>query len=404
MIVSESASTTERIRLLMISRRFWPSVGGAEQMMASLASELQEHNVEVKIITARWHNSWPNHVVHRGVPVVRLAQPATRGWGTLKYMWTLNRYLRQNKGSYDAVLVSMLKHCAYVACHTLRNSPIPVICRAEGGGDTGDCRWQEKGNFGIRIRRKVRDLAAKIIAPSPAIEDELLKVGFGSNQVKFVPNGVALQAPQDNNRMQAARKTLCDANGGLCLHSTQPMVVYVGRLHPKKGLDDLVRAWRIVIKQMPSARLWIIGEGEYGQELWAKIQDAEIAETVAMPGAFDDVLEVLYAANVFVLPSHEEGMSLSLLEAMSAGVPVVATDIPGNRKLIEPDLQGRLVPPKSPTELAGALLDLLNERSPAKSMAEQARARVREQYSLRQSASAHLDLIRNAIQQYRTTS
>ena len=115
-------------RLVLVTRRFWPLVGGAETVMANLAAELAARGVGVTLLTARWQNDWPAELTYRGEPVVRVPNPALRGWGTWRYMKAIDRWLRENRDSYDLVYVSMLKHDAYAALGAVAGSG-PVVLR-----------------------------------------------------------------------------------------------------------------------------------------------------------------------------------------------------------------------------------------------------------------------------------
>ena len=118
----------------MISRRFWPLVGGAERAMAGLASQFHSEGHSVRFLTAQWESNWPSELVHREVPVTRLNHPKTKGWGTFRYMTHLKNWLKEHHTEYDAILVSMLKHDAYAATKTAHRFDIPVVIRAEGAG------------------------------------------------------------------------------------------------------------------------------------------------------------------------------------------------------------------------------------------------------------------------------
>ena len=384
------------IRLIMITRRFWPLVGGGEQVMSNLASEFVAQGHSVQLLTAQWEKSWPKEFVHREFKVTRIVNPKLRGWGTLRYMRALGKWLKRNADNYDAVLVSMLKHDAYAALGALKSSPIPIVIRAEGGGATGDCAWQEKGRFGKRIRTKTK-CADAFIAPSQTIASELIDAGYESGKVKFISNGVSL-LPKTTVQIQGnARAALADAHPVLQVDPQAPLVVYTGRMHEGKGLIDLVNAWPTVLKQMPLAKLWLIGEGSHAFQLWERIRELGLADTIIMPGSFDEINDVLQAANAYVLPSYEEGMSIALLEAMSASLPVVATDIPGNRQLIRNQENGVLVPIRSPQKLAEAIINCLADHESSKAKANVAWQDVADRYSIEQSAKNHLELIQSCI-------
>jgi glycosyltransferase involved in cell wall biosynthesis len=282
----------------------------------------------------------------------------------------------------------MLKHSAYVAIRQASRGAFPVLLRAEGGGETGDVFWQRHARFGRRICRQCQQ--GTVVAPSQQIVDELLQAGYDRGRVHYVPNGVAV-SPRIGDR-NAARLALADANRDLLALDDAPVAAFTGRLSRKKGLFELVRAWAAVVQAKPNAKLWLVGEGDDRETLFQMVKDLDLQGRVLMPGAFDDVGEVLQAADLFVLPSHEEGMSLSLLEAMAAGCPVVASDIPGNRTLVEHDVHGQLTPVGDVAALAGAILRTI-DATDRRRWGEAGRTLVRQRYSLQQCAARHLQLI-----------
>ncbi len=362
--------------------------------MARLATKFAERGHEVSVVTAAWQEEWPRQVVYRGVPVFRIRQSPRRWQGTWQYMRGLGRWLRTHRGDYDAILVSMLKHSAYVAVqHGLRTG-CPVILRAEGSGETGDCRFQETARFGKRIRRRCRQATA-IIAPAQSVADELLMAGYDREKVVTIANGVPIPATIPSRA--AARQALAGIHSDLQVPDDQRLVVYTGRLDRAKGLRELLDAWPAILRQHGGARLWLVGEGPYRDELYQRIKDAELQHSVCMPGTFDDVSDLLAAADLFVLPSYAEGLSLSLLEAMAHGVPVVASDVPGNRQVIADASTGRLVPPRDAAALSRVMLELLDNPAGATALGQAGRRRVEQAFSLERMADLHLDVIRQAV-------
>jgi glycosyltransferase involved in cell wall biosynthesis len=384
------------LRLALITRRFWPLVGGAEMVMANLADEFVRMGHQPRIVTARWEPNWPRELVHREVPVTRLPNPPQRGWGTFRYMTALWRWLRKHRANLDGAIVSMLKHDAYTTVGALQSGTVPVVLRAEGAGQSGDCQWQQTARFGSRIRRRCT-MADALVGPSEAVCDEL-RAAYPSELVHYVANGVRMPPPRDLPRQKAARRALAEVNFDLATDADAPVAVYTGRLHRAKGLRELIAAWSRVVRHRPNARLWLIGEGPDREDLFDLILDRDLRGRVLMPGAFDFIDEVLLAADVFVLPSHEEGMSLSLLEAMAAELPIVATDIPGNQKLIRDGQHGLLVPKRDPEALAAAILRQLNESILAHARAKEAKKRVEQEFSLRGMAERHLELLTQAAE------
>ena len=377
----------------MITRRFWPLVGGGEMVMANLACEFKKLGAQPTILTAQWDTTWPLQIKHREIPVQRLPNPAQQGWGTYTYMDGLSRWLKHNASQYDAVLVSMLKHSAYSALGACKKTAQPIMLRIEGGGDTGDCAWHESARFGKRIRRRCQQAAA-IVAPSQATYDEALDAGFKSSTLHHIPNGVAIGSGSVVDKM-TVRQRLHEINHDLSCDPDTKIALFTGRLTHKKGLFELVSAWQSVAERVPNSQLWLVGEGPDRDQLFEKIKDLDLVGRVVMPGTFDDVEDFLAAADAFTLPSYAEGLSLSLLEAMAHRLPVIASDIVGNRQLIVDGTHGRLIPAQEVESLAAAIYETLANDN--QQQIDAAESRVTTQFSLAGMALAHLDLLSQTV-------
>lgn len=394
------------MRLVLVTRRFWPLVGGAEAVMANLATELHAQGHHVTLLTAQWEAAWPAEIHHRGVRVLRLPQPQMRFVGTLVYVRELARWLRRHAGEIDLAYVSMLKHDAFGAIAAARGK-FPVVLRAEGAGESGDCHWQLEARCGRRIKQRCQQAQA-LIAPSPAIEGELIAAGYGRTKIVSIPNGVGIPVDDADRTSPCvaaevrkdARAALAVAHPGLTLAADARLAVYTGRLHENKGLFDLVDAWPLITARRPEARLWFVGEGPLRQTLAERIESRGLGNRMMIAGPFDKVDEVLEAADLYVLPSREEGMSLALLEAMAAGLPIVASDIPGNRLLIEHGQHGLLTPVGQIEALAAAINRLWDDPAFAQQLAAGARARVAAEYSLARMCGEHLRLFERLIAEF----
>lgn len=385
-------------RVVLVSRRFWPLFGGAEAVMADLAVGLREAGADVTVLTAQWERNWPAEVSHRGVRVVRIAQPRLRFWGTWRYLRGLETWLRQHRAEYDLAYVSMLKHDAYAAVSVGRELKFPVVLRVEGAGLTGDVHWQLNANFGRRIRSRCYKADA-FVAMSDAIERELISAGYPRQRLCRIPNAVRVGPQCSAKQRDEARQALGETHPLLAMSQQAPVAVYTGRLQAGKGLETLIEAWSRVAAKRPDARLWIVGDGPERAALWRQIDDAGLDGRVVLAGSFDTVDDFLAAADLFILPSLEEGMSRALLEAMAAGLPVVATDIAGNRTLVENDVQGLLVPVHDAEALAQAIDRVWNDSALANRLGAAARERVQKEFSLDQQVRAHLDLFAGLIKE-----
>ncbi len=174
------------------------------------------------------------------------------------------------------------------------------------------------------------------------------------------------------------------------------IVLWVGRLDPIKGLDTLVQAFRLM---MTSARdreespmdihLLLAGDGPLYSRLHDQIERSELAPCVHLLGAREDIPALLKAADVFVLPSRTEGLPNALLEAMAAGCPIVTTDVPGCRDLIEHERTGLVVPYGDTEVLAAAIRRLLRDRTTAVRLAGCASDEVTSRWHIKRTYDAY---------------
>jgi glycosyltransferase involved in cell wall biosynthesis len=367
------------MRIALVTRRFPPLIGGAEAMLRYLAIALAEAGADVTVVTSRLDGLPPEEWLDGRTRVVRLETSPLRFVGTWLHMRNLRRWLGRNRP--DIAYVSMLKHDAYVAMGEGRRIGFPVVLRPEGAGATGDIAWQAWGRGGRTIARRCREADA-FVAISESVRRELIGAGYDETRIVDLPNGVPVPDQPWSPRPGWLK---------------EPHAVFVGRLAPEKGLHTLVEAWPIVRRGFPAARLTLVGEGPERTPLEARIAQLGLTEAIRLPGASTSAATLLAAADLFVLPSREEGMSIALLEAMALGIPLVATAIPGNLKLVADGAHGRLVPPDDAEGLARAVVDQWSDPEAAERMGRAARDVVIDHYAIAAVARTHLDLFERLV-------
>lgn len=383
------------LKLALLSRRYPPLIGGAERVLGYLAEALAREGAEVSVLTsaigeaaklpAREEFDEPRSKGGGRLVIHRLPTSPVRFVGTWLYMRKLASWLRSNP--VDLAYVSMLKHDAHAALGVAAERGFPVVLRPEGAGATGDVAWQARGNFGARIARRCKDADAYVAISKP-VRAELVAAGYDEARIHDLPNGVPVPP-----RPWQRRPGWQDA----------PRAAFVGRLAPEKDLGTLVRAWPIVRESFPKARLALVGEGPERPALARLAGELGLGgDAFAMPGATQDVESELRASDLFVLPSTEEGMSIALLEAMAVGLPVVASAIPGNRRLVVDFKHGRLAPPRDPAALARTIVEQWSTFDRAFHMTRAARGRVEQMFSIRAVARRHLQLFRELIARKRS--
>jgi glycosyltransferase involved in cell wall biosynthesis len=378
------------VKIAVITRRYPPLIGGAEKVLSYLAFALAEEGADVSVLTARPPGlnvpEIETHAPAKGsgrVAIIRLGTAPVWFLGTWLYMRNLRRWLSGHE--LDVGYVSMLKHDAYVAVGEGLRKGFLVVLRPEGAGATGDIAWQSWGRFGRRIAERCRRAEA-YVSIAPAITEELKKAGYEPARIHALPNGVPAPEPPWQRRAD---------------WRSAPRALFAGRLAPEKGLDVLIDAWPAVRESFPSARLTIVGEGPERPALEGRIANLGLGVAIDLPGAVENPSDVLRGCDLFVLPSREEGMSIALLEAMAMGVPLVATSIPGNRRLVQDCKHGRLVPPDNHAALASAIVAQWSNFDRAFHMGRAARKRVQAEFSITAVARKHIALFQKLLDEKR---
>lgn len=183
------------------------------------------------------------------------------------------------------------------------------------------------------------------------------------------------------------------ARGSLGLPSDAPILVTVGRQEFQKGQWHLLESMPKILASHPKVRLLIAGrEGNASARLREVGAQAALDGQVTFLGHRDDIPEILAAADLFVFPSLCEGLGGALIEAMALGLPIVASDLPAIREVVEADRNALLVPPGSSSDLAAAIDLLLADRARRAAMGRRSRRIFEERFTLERSATRMLEL------------
>ena len=174
-------------------------------------------------------------------------------------------------------------------------------------------------------------------------------------------------------------------------------VVMVSRLSPEKDVETLLRAAALAVRERFSFRLEIAGDGPCRPSLEQIARESNLEGCVRFLGEVRDVPALLARASLFVLPSLTEGVSLTLLEAMARGLPIVATRVGGNPEVVIEGETGVLVPAQDPAALARAMLQIQGDCDAGRSMGQAGRRRVEQHFDIRRMVSQYEDQYRAAL-------
>lgn len=203
--------------------------------------------------------------------------------------------------------------------------------------------------------------------------------GMDPDKIEIIPNGIDVDKFTSASRGAEVRQS----QG---ISAEQPVIGIVAMLRPEKAHDVFLQAARLVLDQIPSARFLIVGDGPERLQLEKLTRELALEGAVRFLGVQKDVAPILDALDVAVLSSRPvvETLSVSLLECMAAGKPVVATRVGSLAELVEEGKSGFLVEPGDWEAMAGRILQLIQDRSLAGRMGQEGRQKVRKHYTLEQ--------------------
>lgn len=257
------------------------------------------------------------------------------------------------------------------AVRVARKADVPVVIRTEHLPDLITSRRQRD-----RHDKLVPHLD-RLVCVSDHARASFLSAGVPADKLCLVRNGVTASRTRPDRRATRAR---------LGLKSTARLVLTVGRLTRQKAQRHLVDAVPAVVDRMPDAHVALVGDGPLEGALRRRVAKLGLEEHVSLLGRRDDVPELLAAADVFVLPSLFEGLPLSALEAMAAGLPVVGTHGCGTAEAVRDGVTGRLVASGDAAALAQAILEVLEQPILAARWGAAGRARFEQEFSAAQMA------------------
>lgn len=245
---------------------------------------------------------------------------------------------------------------------------VPVVATVHG-----------KSYFADRAKRRMAyryvSRVSRMIAVSQDLKDFIVRrAGVAERRVGVIYNGVDAPAPPPAERASGVR-------AGLGLEAFEHVIGVVGSLYPVKGHAHLIRALPEILRAFPKTVLLVVGQGQLEQSLKAEAASLRLGAHVRFLGLRDDVPALLSLLDAFVLPSLSEGLSMALLEAMAAGIPVVATRVGGNPEVVVDGDTGFLVEAESPGSIADGVVRLLRDKGQAAHMGESGRRRVHEKFS-----------------------
>lgn len=375
----EPSSRSGRPRVLILTVGF--TVGGAEQIVLMTAPRLQRAGFDVTVVSLKGWGPVGDELETRGVRAVSLG---ARGPWDARAAGRLLALLRRDR---IQILHAHLFLANIPARILGRMAGVPVVITTHHDTDV----W-----MGLRhrlIERLTAPLSSAVVACSEAVRRYALEVhGLPPGLVRTLHNGTEIPPePGDPAARERLRRELGAGPGDL-------LVGAVGRLdEPKKGLAVFLAAARLLARDVPRVRFAVVGDGPARAALEARAAREGVSHRTLFAGERRDIPAVMTAFDLFVQPSRWEGFGVTLLEAMAAGTPIVASRVGGIPEVVLHDETGLLVPAGEPESLAEACAALLRDRDRASRLARAARARVETHFRVDRLAERTAELYRGLL-------
>ncbi|HZZ12930.1 MAG TPA: glycosyltransferase [Paraburkholderia sp.] len=295
-----------------------------------------------------------------------------RGGGDVRSMLTIKALLRRR--SYD-VLNTHSGHDSLVAGTAARLGRTPLVVRTR------------------HLALPISSLATytwiphRVIAVSHYVRRYLISAGVSAGRVETIHDGIAKPEPVAHSALRAELGLGPDAVIG-CM---------VAIMRDKKGHEDLIAAVRPLLAARPNLHFVLAGNGDLFERIKGIVDGLQLAHRIHLLGFRTDIPNVLRGCDLFVLPTHQEALGQSYIEAMAAGLPVIGTNVDGVPELIEHGVNGLLVPPKDAEALRAAIVQLIDDPAMRARLGEEGRRITDSRFGVDDMADETLDLYRRGL-------
>ncbi|MFC2171940.1 glycosyltransferase family 4 protein [Acidobacteriota bacterium] len=355
-------STNRKRRVIMVVPTF-DRIGGYENQARSLTTYLVSMGDDVVVVTDKPAQSSEILSV-KAYPVFRLGHLPSHPRHLVTSFNRLLWFFLWRPGARVVHIQAIFSRISFASALAAKLMGKRTIAKIPTEGDIIECLSHPE--FEYRSYFHTIRFVDRIVALSDRIKSECIRNGMENKKILIIFNGVDTEA---YSPAKTVLKNRLQSEFGFQEGKT---VLYTGRFVQRKGLDFLLMHFK-VIAEKTGARLVLAGDGPIRAELERLAASQGIKDSVIFTGMVKEIPKYIQAADLFVFPSRREGVPNAVLEAMSAGLPVIATRIGGIEDIIESGRNGILIEPDNGEELLKAACTLLADDAKAKIMGEEAR-------------------------------
>ncbi len=375
------------MRILIHVPKGYPRLGGSETLAGIFAKGYAEKGHTVTILTPRSGNQLGEEILE-GFRIRRFGSGRVDpGWRYhAGYLLPAAAAFLREIPRHEILQTMGCNRATFIGCAIARVFGKSIVIKLQTAGYEGDLVSFCADALGRRRFERLRHSVDRFAAISAEMLEELSRFGVPPEKIVSIPNCVDERRfrPLDLTAREKLRKRL-----GL---SQKKMILAGGRMVPRKRLDRAIRIFAGALQEQPTLVLWLAGDGPDRGAIENQVRTMGLSEKVRFLGTVGNIEEYLQAADLYLHTADAEGLPLAILEAQSAGVPVVATAIGGVTDAVQNNQTGFLFSPASEADGVQALQYALSERADA--VAREARRSVIERFSSERIVHEYLTLFR----------
>ncbi|KKQ27890.1 MAG: Glycosyltransferase [Candidatus Magasanikbacteria bacterium GW2011_GWC2_37_14] len=395
------------MKILITTGIYPPDIGGPARMIEKMAEELSNNNFKIEILTFG-----DEGLVENGkYKVFKVSKKKSKISQKIKYAFWLFRLAKKSDLIYTFDLYTAGFFSWLIGKIILRKKLVVRFA--------GDSAWEIANNRGytsddilnfqnkfygiyIAVIKKFRNLilrgADKVVCVSEFMGDLAEKIGVAKNKIEVIYNSVEF--------LDFSNKSKNNLISELDLPTESKIIVTAGRLVPWKGVAGLIKSLKI-IKNTPigkNLKLLVIGDGPELENLKKLAGEEGVLESVHFTGliSLNKVIEYYKLADVFVLNSNYEGLSHTLLEVLSLGIPVVASNVGGNPELVENNKNGVLISYNDLSAISSAIVRILTEEKWKSDEYKKECAKILEKFTWKNNIEKTINLLKNIYHEQST--
>jgi glycosyltransferase involved in cell wall biosynthesis len=342
-------------RVLVVARRFWPACTEATYRLLDWTSLLRKEGLSVTVLTGRWHNSWSSEMTCRDVRIVRILPAPKSAWTESLFFRNLAAWITKHRQDFDQVYVdessTILNHLG----HRSVIANLPLIAKFQGlvslnpdiplplNSITQACEACRKARF--------------VIAPSPLAQRQLLSSGIPAEKIVRIPDIAWSPVHRDPKMRQDAARALRKVNQDFALPIDFKLLIYLGELNDTLTMRSFIEGMAKVFEQQPKLRVWMVGTGRGLPDLYDQVKRHCLHHDILFQSPFDDIDPLLQVCDGLLFPESDSGAQHFLPNALTAGIPIIATENSLIRHSLPAILTSKLVKRPTADEFAHAISD-----------------------------------------------